>query len=140
MLSRTAIHAVRALSYLATLPAGTFAGAGELADRADAPRNYLGKLLQGLAVAGVLESRKGAGGGFRLARAAREISLYDVVEPIDRVSAWRRCFLGRSTCSDDQPCSVHRNWGDLRDRYLDFLADTTIADIAGDHSAPIELA
>ena len=131
MLSRSAIHAVRALSYLAIRPDGEFTGAAELAQRTGAPRNYLGKLLQNLAVEGILESRKGTGGGFRLARSPREISLFDVVEPIDRVSAWQGCFLGRSACSSDQPCNIHTNWGDLRNRYLGFLSETSIADLSG---------
>jgi len=133
MLSRTAIHAVRALSRLGSLPAGTYAGAAELAERIDAPRNYLGKLLQNLVAVGLLESRKGTGGGFRLARAPESISLYDVVEPIDRVSAWQGCFLGHATCSDDQPCCVHSRWGVLRDEYLAFLSETTVADLDEDH-------
>ena len=54
MLSRTAIHAVRALSHLAGLPAGTFAGSAVLAERIGAPANYLGKLLQGLAARGLV--------------------------------------------------------------------------------------
>ena len=139
MLSRTAIHAVRALSQLGSLPAGTYAGAGELAESIDAPRNYLGKLLQNLATVGLVESRKGTGGGFRLARAPESISLYDVVEPIDRVSSWRGCFLGHATCSDDQPCCVHSRWGALRDQYLAFLSDTTIAELDNDQPRPIDL-
>ena len=130
MLSRSATHAIRALSYLSLRPRNEFTGAGELAARTRAPPNYLGKLLQSLTVAGLLESRKGAGGGFRLARSAKDISLYNVVEHIDRVSAWRGCFLGRSTCSDDQPCSVHASWADLRERYLGFLEETSIADLS----------
>ena len=139
MLSRTAIHAVRALSQLGSLPAGTYAGAAELAASIDAPRNYLGKLLQNLVATGILESRKGAGGGFRLARPAESISLYDVVEPIDRVSSWQGCFLGHVTCSDDQPCCVHSKWGELRDQYLAFLSETTIAELDNDQPRPIDL-
>ena len=131
MLSRSAIHAVRALSYLAIRSVGEFTGAAELAKSTGAPRNYLGKLLQTLAVEGLLESRKGTGGGFRLARSSQEISIFDVVEPIDRVSAWQGCFLGRSSCSDDQPCTIHTRWADLRNRYIGFLTETSIADLSG---------
>jgi Rrf2 family transcriptional regulator, iron-sulfur cluster assembly transcription factor len=142
MLSRSAIHAVRALSVLATRPAAEFTGTAELAESTGAPRNYLGKLLQTLAVGGVLESRKGTGGGFRLARPSRDVSLFDIVEPIDRVSAWNNCFLGRSSCSDDQPCTIHTRWADLRNRYIGFLTETSIADLSGGDPAfwgPTEL-
>ena len=130
MISRTAKHALAALTALAELPEGRYAGAGEIADEIDAPRNYLGKLLKNLADEGVLESQKGKGGGFRLARAPGSIPLIEIVEPIDRVSRWSDCFLGRGRCSDEAPCAVHHRWAKVRDAYLGFLRETTVADLA----------
>ena len=71
MLSKTGLHAVRAIVALARLPGGAYAGAGRIAQEISAPQNYLGKLLQSLADEGLVESQKGLGGGFRLARSAR---------------------------------------------------------------------
>ena len=130
MISQTAKHALAALTALAELPAGQYGGAGEIAGDIDAPRNYLGKLLQTLAGEGLVESQKGKGGGFRLARSPGSISLIEVVEPIDRVSRWSDCFLARGRCSDESPCAVHDRWAEVRDVYLDFLKETTIADLA----------
>lgn len=130
MISRTGIHAFRALAALASLPEGAFAGAAEIAQQINAPRNYLGKLLKTLAGAGLLESQKGKGGGFRLARQPTEISLLEVVEPIERVSRWSGCFMGRDACSDEAPCAVHQRWKDVRDVYLRFLRETTVAELA----------
>lgn len=130
MISQTAKHTLAALTVLAELPEGQYAGAAEIASDIDAPRNYLGKLLQTLAGEGLLESQKGKGGGFRLARSPASISLIAVVEPIDRVSRWSDCFLGRGRCSHDRPCAVHDRWAEVRDVYLDFLRQTTIADLA----------
>jgi Rrf2 family protein len=129
MITKTGVHALSALAALAGLPCGAFQGAGELAEQIGAPRNYLGKLLQSLAQAGLLESQKGKGGGFRLARSPETISLYDVIEPIEHVSRWNGCFLGRPRCSDEAPCPVHKRWGKLRDAYLRFLRETTVADL-----------
>jgi len=131
MLTKTGIHAVTAVAALAELTRGAYAGTGDVAGRTGAPRNYLGKLLKTLAEAGVLESQKGKGGGFRLARSADTISLYDVMEPIERVSRWSGCFLGRPRCSDDVPCAVHQRWGNIRDAYFQFLRSTTVADLTG---------
>jgi len=129
MISRTALHGIRALASLAARPRGEFVGASLLARETDAPANYLGKLLQVMARQGLVESRKGLGGGFRLARAPREISLLEVAEPIDHLSRWHGCVLGRPACSDDAPCAVHSDWAALRDAYLSLLERTTIADI-----------
>ena len=129
MISRTGIHAVTALIFLAKLGPSAYAGAGEVADRVGAPRNYLGKLLKALADQGLLESQKGKGGGFRLARHGQNVSLYDVMEPLEKVSRWNGCFLGQGRCSDDAPCTVHQRWKNVRDTYLQFLKETTLADM-----------
>ena len=130
MLSKTAIHALRAMTALAELPAHAFAGAAEVADAIGAPPNYLGKLLKSLAEEGLVQSQKGKGGGFRLARTPARITVLDVVEPIDHIGRWRGCFLGRSRCSDHSPCAVHVRWAAIRDQYLAFLKHTTLADLA----------
>ena len=107
MLSKTGIHAIKALSILTKLPEGIYAGAGEIAAEIAAPRNYLGKLLKTLADEGLLVSQKGKGGGFRLARDASKISLYEIMDPIDHVSRWSGCLFGGGPCSPQNPCALH---------------------------------
>ncbi len=131
MISKTGIHATLALALLAKLKPGEFVGASRIADEIGAPRNYLGKLLKLLAEQGLLQSQKGFGGGFRLAVSPEKIKLYDVVEPIDRVSKWKGCFLGRKKCNEKEPCAVHGRWSKIREEYLSFLKETTIAELAG---------
>lgn len=130
MISKTGLHAVTALVALAELPEGVYLGAGDLAAEIGAPPNYLGKLLRTFAEAGLVESQKGKGGGFRLRRDAADISMYDVIEPIDHVSRWKGCFLRRGRCSQHAPCAVHDRWGKIRQQYLEFLSGTTIAQLA----------
>lgn len=130
MITKTGVHATLALAFLAKLEPGAFAGASQIAEEVGAPPNYLGKLLKQLAETGLLESQKGFGGGFRLSRPAKKITMYDVLEPIERVSRWNGCFLGRSRCSEKSPCSVHDRWSKIRGEYLSFLKETTIAEVA----------
>jgi Rrf2 family protein len=129
MLSKTGIHAVRALVELSRLPEGNYAGAATIAKEIGAPQNYLGKLLQQLSREGLLHSQKGLGGGFRLAHDPREISLLSVVEPLEHVSRWSGCILGNNKCSEENPCAIHDRWKLVRDAYLRFLEETTIADL-----------
>ena len=132
MLSKSGIHLVRAVTHLARLREDEFVGAGELAKEIGAPGNYLGKLLQTLARLGVVESRKGVGGGFRLARDPASLSLLEVVDPVEQISRWTGCIIGNRACSDERPCAVHDQWGDLRRRYMKLLSETTIRDILAD--------
>ena len=130
MISKTGIHALRALSALAKLPEGVYAGASDVAEEIGAPRNYLGKLLKTLADAGLLVSQKGKGGGFRLARDASQISLYEVMDPIEHVGRWTNCLLGNGECSAQSPCTLHSRWKKVRDAYLQFLRETSVADVS----------
>jgi Rrf2 family protein len=129
MITRTGLHAVRAMVLLARLPAGACAGAVGIAQEIGAPPNYLSKLLRGLARAGLVRSQKGLGGGFRLVRDPGRISLLDVVEPIERVSRWSGCLLGHRDCSYEVPCAIHRRWTQVRTTYLRLLTQTTLADL-----------
>lgn len=129
MISKTGIHAAVAMTVMAQLKPGEFAGASQIAKEIGAPQNYLGKLLNTLASEGLLQSQKGYGGGFRLAKPAKKISLFDVVEPIDHVSRWGGCFMGRGKCREDNPCAVHSQWKKIREDYLDFLHSTSIDDL-----------
>jgi len=132
--SRTGAHAIRAMVQLALLSPGEFAGTARLAEVIDAPQNYLGKLLQTLSRSGLLESRKGVGGGFRIAGDPETISLRQILEPIEHLERWEGCFLGLPECSDDEPCAVHDRWGELRTAYLTFLSETTIASVVERYS------
>jgi Rrf2 family protein len=137
MITKTGIHALRAVSMLTKLPEGTFAGAVDIAKEIGAPHNYLGKLLKLLADEGLLLSQKGKGGGFRLARDPSTISLYEIMEPIEHVSRWTNCLLGHGSCSSQTPCVLHSRWGRVRDAYLQFLRETTVADVSIQGAAPI---
>jgi Rrf2 family protein len=130
MISKTGIHATLALAFLARVGPGEFAGATQIADAVGAPRNYLGKLLQQLCEAGLLESQRGFGGGFRLSVPADKITLYDILEPLEHVSKWNGCFLGKKKCSDKSACAVHERWSKIRSDYLRFLSETTVAELA----------
>jgi len=130
VISKTGIYAILALAFLSKLKTDEFAGATQIATEVGAPPNYLGKLLKQLAEEGLVISQKGFGGGFKLAKPANKITVYDVLEPIEKVSKWNGCFLGRSRCSEKSPCNVHNRWSKIREGYLSFLKETTIAEVA----------
>jgi len=129
MMTKTGLHTLRAMVVLARLPQGAYAGAGRVAQDIGAPQNYLGKLLQTLARDGLVESQKGLGGGFRLARDPADISLFDVIEPIEHISRWSGCILGYPDCSEVRPCALHDRWKTVRDAYLHMLQSTSIAEL-----------
>lgn len=127
----SATHALRALAQLAAGDGGARLGR-DLARDVDVPPHYLAKLLAALARAGVLVATRGARGGYRLARPAREITLLEVLEPIEGQRVRPGCLLRpEEACGDDRACSAHRAWGGVKDAFISFLESTTLEDIRG---------
>ncbi|MCR4336299.1 MAG: Rrf2 family transcriptional regulator [Candidatus Omnitrophica bacterium] len=129
MLTKTSKQIINALVELAKLKEGEWLGVGVIAHRIKAPQNYLGKMLQSFAAKGLVLSQKGLGGGFQLAREPEKITLFDVVEPVENVSVWSNCALGMKKCSDTHPCPVHHEWKIVKENYLNFLKNTTVASL-----------
>jgi Rrf2 family transcriptional regulator, iron-sulfur cluster assembly transcription factor len=132
MLSITSQYALRALSHLARQPGEIVLGR-DLAQSVDIPSNYLSKVLLTLRKAGLVDTIRGAGGGYRLNRPATGIYLIEVVELFEEVSRTKpSCFLGRTRpCSETRPCTAHSAWKGLQAAYLGFLVTTPLSEIAG---------
>ncbi len=96
----------------------------------DIPANYLSKVLGQLSKLGLLESRKGRGGGYRLARDPASVHLRDIVLPIDGIERATRCAFGLPTCSDDDPCPLHDEWKLVKEGFERMLSSRTLADLA----------
>ena len=128
--SRSAEYAIRAFMHLATVPPGKYAMVKHIAEQSDIPTHFLAKILQQLARKGFLRSSKGPTGGFSLRRPAAEITIIELVESIDGLADYQRCPGGMTECNDDQPCGLHDSWKLLRDRIIEYLERTTIADLS----------
>ena len=130
MITKTGIYGIRAMLALAKLPAGESAGASRIAEVVDVPQSYLSKLLQILAREGLVISQRGVGGGFQLGRDARDISLYDLIVPLERLERWNACILGNAVCSEQSPCALHSRWKAVQKSYLNMLRNTSLAELA----------
>ncbi len=132
MLSTTAEYALRGMAYLARQPRVGIVLGRDLSREADVPQAYLTKILLVLRNAGLVTSVRGTGGGYRLSKSPEEIHLIDIVELFDGRKTQSPCLMGHSKeCSDREPCSAHKVWGELRAAYLGLLVSTSLAEIAG---------
>jgi Rrf2 family transcriptional regulator, iron-sulfur cluster assembly transcription factor len=98
MLSITSQYALRALSHLARQNEKTVLGR-DLAQSVEIPANYLSKVLLVLRNAGLVDTTRGAGGGYRLGRPANEIRLIDVVELFEEIPPRETIVLPRPRAS-----------------------------------------
>lgn len=102
---------------------------GDIAARQGLSLPYLEQLFTRLRRAGLVASTRGPGGGYRLARAATDISVADVIEAVHEPFVATRCG-GSRDCQGGEVCLTHELWEELGTRVRDFLAGTTLAALA----------
>jgi FeS assembly SUF system regulator len=110
-LTHLADYAVVLMTAAARRPAAARLSATELSTETTVPLPTTQKLMGLLAASGLLNSVRGAGGGFALARPASEISLADIVEAVEGPIAMTVCSEGRSDCALDAHCRVKPHMG-----------------------------
>ena len=136
MISLTADYALRAMLLIARPETARALRADEIADATGAPRNYMAKVLNAVAKAGLITSARGPTGGFTLAVPAGQITLGRVIDLFDTVPLNSRCMLGNGPCDPSRPCRAHAAWqAVISARRLPFL-NTTIADLLEGRVAP----
>ncbi len=127
-ISLTSEHAIRALTFLALHDGEGYFLAREMEAELDIPAPFLTKLLRPLVGRGMLASQRGRGGGFALAVAPGEVTLFEIVEALEHLVEGRRCFLGQAECSDERACPLHDTWKAVNGRMIDKLQKTTLQD------------
>lgn len=129
-LTRAADYAVRVMVHLATLQEGQRALLPNLAEATCAPESFLSKVLQGLAHANLISSRRGKAGGFAILAAGREATLYQVVEAIDGPICLNVCLNGGKDCERKSWCPAHPVWVRAQRAMLDVLMGATVTGMA----------
>ncbi len=106
-----------ALRALTALPSDAFDEpflAKDLCRKAGVPESSTRKVFQKLAREGILSAVTGPGGGYKLARHPKDISLLSIVTAVEGDDVFQKCILGFRACSDRNPCPVHESWKKLR--------------------------
>ncbi len=130
MLNRETQYAIRTLIALSE-SSETFVSTRNLAEQLGIPYFFLSKILQKLVRRGLVDSRKGLGGGVRLRRPPEEITGLMVLEAVDDTEFLESCVLGFPQCNDHNPCAYHHEWGGIRDRIRHLFATHTLAELRG---------
>ena len=120
---------LRALMRMAGAPERPFSTA-ELAREFGLSRNHLAKIMQRLARDGIVDTRRGGGGGAMLSRSPEKIRLGEVVRVLEQGHVLVDCLAPDGTCTIAGCCQLK---GRLRAAEAAFLADldrSTLADVA----------
>ena len=104
--------------------------ATKLAEETGVPLPTAQKLVSRLSAAGLIESARGTGGGFRLARPPATISLADIVEAVEGPIALTSCVdMGDHECAMEGNCRVKPHWNVVNQAVRGALAGVTLASL-----------
>ena len=90
--------------------------------------SYLEQLFGKLRRHGLVDSVRGPGGGYNLARPAGELSVADIITAVDEPIDATQCG-GKENCHDDRRCMTHELWAGLNAHILEFLRSVTLAEL-----------
>jgi len=129
-LTRAADYAVRVMIYLATLPEEQRALLPDLARLTEAPASFLSKVLQSLAHAELIASRRGKAGGFAILPRGRQATMRQVIESIDGPICLNVCLNGGKDCDRKSTCPAHPVWARAQRAMLEVLMSVTVSAMA----------
>ena len=99
-----------------------------ISERQKISLSYLEQLFGKLRRNELVQSVRGPGGGYNLARPAAQLNVADIIVAVEEQLDSRQCE-GREPCMGEKRCMTHDLWESLNDTVLSFLAGVTLADL-----------
>lgn len=129
-LSTKGRYAVMAMVDIGQNGEGRTVSLAEIAERQDISQEYLEQLFVKLRKAGLVQSARGPGGGYRLSRDADDIVIYDVIAAVDEPMKMTRCEGDAvDGCVKGERCCTHDLWSSIGRQVNTFLANVTLDDV-----------
>lgn len=130
-LTAKARYAVIAITDIAVIARGDDAvSLSDISVRQDISLNFLEQLFGKLRKAGIVESVRGASGGYVLARATKDLSIGDVMRAVDEEVQTKRCGDSGIGCTTKgAKCLSHDLWQAMEDHIEGFFTATSIQDV-----------
>ena len=101
----------------------------EIAEREEISLKYLESLLSMLHSAGLVQSMRGAQGGYVLAKAPEKVNLRDIFQVLEGPEPFVSCMYNGQTCKRRADCVTQEVWTQMYDAAMRVLQDTTLADL-----------
>jgi len=135
-LTRAADYGVRVMIRLATSGSSVRISLPELAHATGAPESFLSKVLQALEHAGLISSRRGQMGGFRISARGRAATTREVIEAIDGDICLNVCLMPGRSCSRKPRCPAHPVWVKAQQAMLEVLSGASVSALAAQTQPP----
>lgn len=130
--SKTCEYAIRSLSYFVGRDKGTWVTVETISDETGVPGAYVAKIFQCLVQKNILESQRGARGGYSLRTDPSKLKLIDIIRALDDLerSLFSNCIMGLHQCNDRNPCPLHPIWMNAKERMLKKLSSCAVSNVA----------
>jgi Rrf2 family transcriptional regulator, iron-sulfur cluster assembly transcription factor len=115
-ITRAGEYAIRCVMYMSRMERNRILSRKEVSEHMDIPDQFLGKIAQQLARAGILEIIQGAKGGYRLLKRPKDINLLDVVETVTGEIFLNDCLMNPGSCTRSSSCTINAVWEKARNQ------------------------
>lgn len=121
----------------------------EISRRQNIPKRFLEQILNDLKSAGIVESKRGVAGGYRLKVPPERVTLAEVIRyiegPLAPVSCVSARYYERCSCPDEEKCGIRSVMKEVRDAIVKILENVTLAQLCervrklqGEHASPLD--
>jgi Rrf2 family iron-sulfur cluster assembly transcriptional regulator len=137
-LSTKAQYAVRAMVSLTLVAEGSPVSIRDIAAREDISLPYLEQLFVKLRRSRIVNSVRGPGGGYVLARPAEEIRVDQIIDSVEETLVPVSCMEEDGSCRCTDQCITHTVWQGLGERIRQFLSSITLEELTREARGKIE--
>jgi len=127
MLSPQSKYALRALMFLNECSSDEFIQVQHIAKKTNLPGAYLSKIIKQLVTDEILIARRGKNGGIKINPEKFDVKFIDVCHSMRDPMVVDECVLLKKPCNKKSPCMYHGEWSSTKQKFLEFLKDSSIA-------------
>ncbi|MDI9467019.1 MAG: Rrf2 family transcriptional regulator [Bacillota bacterium] len=128
-ITRQSEYAIRTMLELARAQEGEVLSTRYISEQQDIPEDFLKKTIKLLALADLVSTQRGTGGGVRLARPAEQINLFDIITAIEGPISLNVCLSPSYNCPNQPTCPSNRVFRRAQDALVSELKKETLADM-----------
>ncbi len=128
-ITKASDYALRVVGFFAASERDRYYMRNELSERCNIPDSFLGKILQLLVKADILDSERGKKGGFKLNKDPEEITLYDIIAAVEGDIVLNDCLVDDNVCRVNGQCKIHSILEQVRCNLVQDLKKYKVLDI-----------
>ena len=128
-ITKAADYAIRCVLFLSESDDKQVSQRVRIAEAMDIPAHFLAKIVQKLAVAGIVRIARGPAGGCQLIKTPDDVTLLDVIEAVDGRIIVSDCLMGSGICSRERKCPIRSAWTRIGGNLRKQLGSVTFASL-----------